>query len=389
MQVWDVDMYADAAHADSFVPLIADLVGVRKNIGEGTVTFRAPETFARASAAELERYDLAMILSSDDRQTLGSAAANFVQRRGIFVAHYTWQRAELELEGLPVVTLAPPVAVPRSAQRASSRKARASGAGYILPLLPKGLAVARNSEIQPPGRKLREEGIVRTILVVGLRGEAIGDGTSYFSKDVEDLSRVIQLLRRLHDDRARDSSASAIAPRGLVQQASHAQPAWQLVLVSHANEATRELLDKALGEGVATAAMVAHDDSPAPLPWWRWRTDCDAACLLSEAERASYVLPLAPSGGSYHNVRLTAAIPLALSFGIPLVMDRDLCSQYGLDGAAVQYHLSASEVLRNALALPDQAPEEYFRLKESARRAAETARFKNKEFFAEMLFGGA
>jgi hypothetical protein len=70
--------------------------------------------------------------------------------------------------------------------------------------------------------------------------------------------------------------------------------------------------------------------------------------LLSKAH---FVLTIARKNSSYHKAQLTGILPMAISCGTPLIMDKSLAHIYGIDNVAVTYTYNSSLIyaVRKAL----------------------------------------
>ena len=69
--------------------------------------------------------------------------------------------------------------------------------------------------------------------------------------------------------------------------------------------------------------------------------------LISEAD---YVLTLVKKNSSYHRNQLSGIIPLAVSIGTPLIIDRDLAEIYGLsESNSLIYDFSGPNTIKNTV----------------------------------------
>tara|TARA_A100001015_G_C15034034_1_gene734918 strand:+ start:1209 stop:2909 length:1701 start_codon:yes stop_codon:yes gene_type:complete len=294
---WSIDIFADSKHLGSFIKLL------KKAFQGKGIHFYSPHHFLSKKSVDIEKYDTVVLLTSTDLELIEEEKIRaFILNFGFIVAHYLWQRVQLESLGYRVLSLTPLIGTTGTKR------------DNLFPMLPRKIISEFSNLYEIPQRK--------TLLVVGFRAESV-HSTSYFSKHIEDLVRILKILKR---DFMKKKSTS-----------------WRLVMVGKDNEVIRQTIDASLGLDTSAQAI---DQA---LKWWSWKTACSTECLLQLAIRATYILPLAPSFGSYHLFRLTAAIPLALSFGIPLIIDSRLSQIYKIENASIQYESSITETLQKAM----------------------------------------
>jgi hypothetical protein len=63
-------------------------------------------------------------------------------------------------------------------------------------------------------------------------------------------------------------------------------------------------------------------------------------------EKAAFVMVIAREDSSYHTSQLSGIIPLAVSCGVPLIMDQKLARMYGMSRIAVSYTFRGDYLLR-------------------------------------------
>ena len=109
----------------------------------------------------------------------------------------------------------------------------------------------------------------------------------------------------------------------------------------------------------------------------QWQEACSMTALTRIMRRSRFVLPmLGGSTSTYRRWRLTGAVPLALSFGVPLLADIAFLQQHALQAAALSYRTSPTEALDAVLAQNEDeykslqhAIVEHFRVARAANRA--------------------
>ena len=159
------------------------------------------------------------------------------------------------------------------------------------------------------------------ILILGMRAEQIDtDGHIFKSKDLDDLKRFISNV-----------------PSSLV-----------VFLVAQ---------DKLDLSNVLKPLLQAFPNR------FVWKSNCNSECLESLMNtRTRYVHVLSSSDDSYHRFRLTASIPLALSYGVPFIVHHELADLYGIRSASLVYENSSTEVIPKLLDISEPAFHESKRL---------------------------
>ena len=66
-------------------------------------------------------------------------------------------------------------------------------------------------------------------------------------------------------------------------------------------------------------------------------TDLDAQKMLELLGKCHFVLTIVRKNSSYHKEQLTGIIPLAISYGVPMIMDKKLSNIYGLSDISITY----------------------------------------------------
>jgi len=86
--------------------------------------------------------------------------------------------------------------------------------------------------------------------------------------------------------------------------------------------------------------------------------DLKASKMMNLLEKSDYVLTLAKKNSSYHKKQLTGIIPLAISMGVPLVIDKDLAKIYGFNNKnSIIYNFN--NFIETILSLPNIDLEDY------------------------------
>ena len=81
--------------------------------------------------------------------------------------------------------------------------------------------------------------------------------------------------------------------------------------------------------------------------------------LIEKLKEIKFLLPLSKKKGWYYWQRLTGTIPIAINLNIPLIMDKELASIYGLEDSSILYERNVSEIMDRVLGMSD---EEYYGL---------------------------
>ena len=98
--------------------------------------------------------------------------------------------------------------------------------------------------------------------------------------------------------------------------------------------------------------------------------DLPAKKMMKLVHDAHYVLTLAKKNSSYHKYQLTGVIPLAVSLGTPLIIDKDLADIYGFSHKNCLIY--ESRYFKNAVL------EEFERFKiQPSRRATEMLKYRD------------
>lgn len=87
----------------------------------------------------------------------------------------------------------------------------------------------------------------------------------------------------------------------------------------------------------------------------------DTELMVKSLHRAKFILPLAKKKGWFYWQRLTGAIPLAINFNIPMIMDYELAKIYKMENYTMCYEESLLEIYDNIINMPD---EDYYKLVE-------------------------
>ena len=78
--------------------------------------------------------------------------------------------------------------------------------------------------------------------------------------------------------------------------------------------------------------------------------DMSARKVMKLISEADYVLTLVKKNSSYHRNQLSGIIPLAVSIGTPLIIDRDLAEIYGLsESNSLIYDFSGPNTIKNTV----------------------------------------
>jgi hypothetical protein len=78
--------------------------------------------------------------------------------------------------------------------------------------------------------------------------------------------------------------------------------------------------------------------------------DISARKMMKSISEADYVLTLVKKNSSYHRNQLSGIIPLAVSIGTPLIIDRDLAEIYGLsESNSLIYDFSGPNTIKNTV----------------------------------------
>ena len=78
--------------------------------------------------------------------------------------------------------------------------------------------------------------------------------------------------------------------------------------------------------------------------------DMSARKMMKLISEADYVLTLAKKNSSYHRNQLSGIIPLAVSIGTPLMIDKDLAEIYGLsESNSLIYEFSGPNTIKNTV----------------------------------------
>ena len=78
--------------------------------------------------------------------------------------------------------------------------------------------------------------------------------------------------------------------------------------------------------------------------------DMSARKMMKLISEADYVLTLVKKNSSYHRNQLSGIIPLAVSIGTPLIIDRDLAEIYGLsESNSLIYDFSGPNTIKNTV----------------------------------------
>ncbi len=78
--------------------------------------------------------------------------------------------------------------------------------------------------------------------------------------------------------------------------------------------------------------------------------DISSRKMMKLISKADYVLTLAKKNSSYHRNQLSGIIPLAVSIGTPLMIDKDLADIYGLsESNSLIYNFSGPNTIKNTV----------------------------------------
>lgn len=89
--------------------------------------------------------------------------------------------------------------------------------------------------------------------------------------------------------------------------------------------------------------------------------DMKARPMMKLLEKSDYVMTLTRKNSSYHNKQLTGIIPLAISMGVPLIIDKDLSKIYGMTSrnAIVYPFKGVNTIKKTVLSLVNVSPAKY------------------------------
>jgi hypothetical protein len=314
---WAVDLFLGDAHPWSFADWAVALEGPAG--AGGRVRVRPSRTFEDAFLGP-NRHDLAILTTGDEVFGLSPRARRAVLERGVLVAHAIDGYLRLRPHALLTVALTP----------------------LVFPL----------REAGADGDRFRGGPILPVHLDPAMRARA--------SRGAEWAAR----CAAGHAARARPAGAG---PAGV-----RARPTALLVVVGWGSvgkddAGLRAILERIRDDGLSLAvALVSKGRGPAPGLRARlsahvaagrllWLEAVSAAALSTLLECARFVLTLIAPWSGYKSLRMTGAVPAALSAGVPLVVDAATASTYGLERAAVVYETSLLEALPRLVAILDPA----------------------------------
>lgn len=280
----------------------------------------APEDLTAERGAN--EYDVIVLLTGSQWWDLHPSRRAAWSAKAILVVHYVWEMVELRNCGRARVPLLPML---RSISKVDP----------VLPVfVPFGLDRFRTRSMDAMFRR-------ELIVILGMRAETIGvrddpNRKTYVTKDTDDLVRFVDAVESLSSSRLR------------------------VVLVAEETSSLREALSS------------LHERRR-----FEWLTDCDVVCLDDLLrEHVRYVHVLSSATSSYQRWRMTAAVPLALSFGIPMILDRRLSDAYGVTSASLTYDSSTTSsaavvpLIAADSASPSSSARRLFASYESRRAAA-------------------
>jgi len=104
--------------------------------------------------------------------------------------------------------------------------------------------------------------------------------------------------------------------------------------------------------------------------------------MIEKLKEVKFILPLSKKNGWFYWQRLTGTIPLAVNLNMPMVMDRQLASIYGLQNCSILYENLISESMDKSLNISN---EDYYKLIENTVLYKKEQYAKNKKYIGDML----
>lgn len=112
--------------------------------------------------------------------------------------------------------------------------------------------------------------------------------------------------------------------------------------------------------------------------------DANSKTMMKLLNKSNYVMTLTKNNSSYHKKQLTGILPLAVSLGIPLIIDKPLAKIYGLSrNNSITY--SFNNLKDTILSLPSISNEKYDKLKKNLSNYRKKMISYNKKKMKKMI----